>query len=90
MKGEVYMTFGEAMEAVKNGRRIQRDGWNGKRQYVELVTDLSYKNAAGEIVNADHQTMGNRALAFVGTSGVQIGWLASQADMLSEDWKVAE
>lgn len=84
------MNFSEAIDAVKNGRRIQRDGWNGKGQYVELVTDLSYKNAAGEIVNADHQTMGNRALAFVGTSGVQIGWLASQADMLSEDWKVAE
>lgn len=84
------MNFSEAIDAVKNGRRIQRDGWNGKGQYVELATDLSYKNAAGEIVNADHQTMGNRALAFVGTSGVQIGWLASQADMLSEDWKVAE
>ncbi len=30
----------------------------------------------------------NVAIAFVGTSGVQLGWLASQADMLSEDWQV--
>jgi len=34
--------------------------------------------------------MGNKAIAFVGTSGVQLGWLASQADMLSEDWMVID
>ena len=31
-----------------------------------------------------------RDLAFVGTSGVQIGWLASQADMLADDWRIAQ
>jgi len=30
------------------------------------------------------------AVAFVGTSGVQMGWLASQADMLADDWVFAE
>lgn len=35
-------------------------------------------------------TKGNKAIAFVGTSGVQLGWLASQADMLAEDWKIVE
>ena len=34
--------------------------------------------------------MGNKAIAFIGTSGVQLGWLASQADMLSEDWEITE
>ena len=84
------MTFGEAIEAAKNGARIQREGWNGKRQYVELATCISYKDADGEIVNCTHDAIGNRALAFVGTSGVQIGWLASQADMLAEDWRIAK
>lgn len=84
------MTFGEAITAVKQGKRIFRTGWNGKNQYVELATDISYRNAAGEIVNADHDAIGNRALAFVGTSGVQLGWLASQSDMLAEDWQVSE
>lgn len=41
-----------------------------------------------EIVNAEHDAIGNRALAFVGTSGVQMGWLASQADMLADDWTI--
>lgn len=84
------MTFGEAIEAAKNGARIQREGWNGKRQYVELATCISYKDADGEIVNCTHDAIGNKALAFVGTSGVQIGWLASQADMLAEDWRIAK
>ena len=84
------MTFGEAIEAAKNGARIQREGWNGKRQYVELATCISYKDADGEIVNCTHDAIGNKALAFVGTSGVQMGWLASQADMLAEDWRIAK
>lgn len=84
------MLFGEAIKLAKEGKRIQRKGWNGKAQYVELATCISYKNTKGEIVNCDHENIGNSALAFVGTSGVQMGWLASQADMLSDDWQVVE
>ena len=50
---------------------------NGKNQYIELATNISYKNAKDEIINVNHETMGNKAIAFVGTSGVQLGWLAS-------------
>ena len=50
----------------------------------------SYENANKEIINAEHEAIGNKAIAFVGTSGVQLGWLASQADMLAEDWKLVE
>lgn len=84
------MTFGEALEQVKNGKRISREGWNGKNQYVELATRISYVNADNKIINPFHDAIGNNALAFVGTSGTQLGWLASQADMLAEDWKVRE
>lgn len=84
------MNFGEAIINVKKGKKIQRDGWNGKNQYVELATNISYINARGGIINVNHEAIGNCALAFVGTSGVQLGWLASQADMLAEDWKIVE
>ena len=84
------MNFGLAIEAAKMGKRIARAGWNGKNQYVELASCISYKNGAGEIVNVGHDAIGNKALAFVGTSGVQMGWLASQADMLADDWKIVE
>ena len=82
------MDFGEAIKLVKQGERISRRGWNGKNQYVEMARDISYRAANGDIVNPDHEAIGNCALAFVGTSGVQLGWLASQADMLAEDWIV--
>lgn len=84
------MNFGEAIIAVKNGNKIQRNGWNGKNQYVEIATCISYKNTKGEIVNCNHDAIGNKALAFVGTSGVQIGWLASQSDMLATDWEIVD
>lgn len=82
------MDFGQALEALKQGAKAKRKGWNGKTQYIELASNISYTNAAGEVVNAEHDSIGNAAIAFVGTSGVQLGWLASQADMLAEDWEI--
>lgn len=81
------MDFGDAIKLLKQGKKLQREGWNGKKQYIELATNISYKNAKNEIINVEHEAIGNNAIAFVGTSGVQLGWLASQADMLAEDWK---
>ena len=63
---------------------------NGKKQYIQLATGISYVSTGGEIVNCEHDAIGNKAIAFVGTSGVQMGWLASQADMLAEDWIAAD
>ena len=83
---EEVMDFGVALMNLKEGRRVARKGWNGKGQYLELATDISYTSAAGQIINCEHAAIGNKAIAFVGTSGVQMGWLASQADMLAEDW----
>jgi hypothetical protein len=84
------MTFGIALELLKKGCKVAREGWNGKEQYIQLATSISYKSADDEIVNCEHEAIGNKAIAFVGTSGLQMGWLASQADMLAEDWVVVE
>ena len=84
------MDFGDAIKLLKQGKKLQRQGWNGKGQYIELATNISYINTNQEIINAEHEAIGNKAIAFVGTSGVQLGWLASQADMLAEDWKIVK
>lgn len=84
------MTFGLAIEAAKKGKKIARKGWNGKNQYVQLARGISYTSPDGEVVNAEHDAIGNAAFAFCGTSGVQMGWLASQADMLAEDWMIVD
>ena len=83
------MTFSMALEALKCGSRVHRTNWNGKTQYLELATNVSYKNPDGVIVNQNNEDIGNRAIAFVGTRGIQVGWLASQEDMLAEDWEVS-
>lgn len=88
--GIPHMNFGQAIESLKEGKKVAREGWNGKSQYIELATNISYVNAKGQVINCEHNAIGNKAIAFVGTSGVQMGWLASQADMLSEDWIVVE
>lgn len=84
------MPFSLAIEAIKKGKKAARKGWNGKEQYIELATNISYKNAVGEQINAEHLDCGSAAIAFVGTRGVQLGWLASQSDMLSDDWVIVE
>ena len=87
--GEATFGFSDAIRYLKRGLKVARKGWNGKKQYIQLATDISYKSADGEIVNCEHEAIGNMAIAFIGTSGVQMGWLASQADMLAEDWVFA-
>lgn len=88
--GTVTFSFGDAIKYMKRGMKVKRQGWNGKKQYIQLATAISYKAADGDIVNCNHDAIGNKAIAFVGTSGVQMGWLASQADMLADDWVFAE
>lgn len=80
-------SFGWAIERLKAGERLTRRGWNGKRQYIELASCISYRNPRGQVINVKHDAIGSNAIAFVGTSGTQIGWLASQSDMLAEDWE---
>lgn len=84
--GEATFSFSDAIKYLKRGLKVARKGWNGKKQYIQLATGISYLTANGKYVNCEHSDIGNKAIAFVGTSGVQIGWLASQADMLAEDW----
>ena len=84
------MSFGLAIEAMKKGKKVARRGWNGKNQHIELATRISYMTAEGVFVNVEHEAIGNKAIAFCGTSGIQMGWLASQADMLADDWRIVE
>ena len=84
------MTFSEALEFLKQGKKVARNGWNGKNQYLEIASNISFVDFNGEVINAEHEAIGNKAIVFYGTSGIQVGWLASQSDILSEDWKVIE
>lgn len=85
------MTFGEAIAHVKNGKRITRKNWNGKNQFVFLIkgeslTDVVY-NYTKEISNL----IATDVLAIkTSNNQVQVGWLATQTDMLCDDWCIVE
>ncbi len=100
------LTFGEALEAVKQGSLISREGWNGKGMFLWLNKgsyDISY------LTNNDYNVVEqgiDRKLFNIGdkdtitrlpninmksASGATVtGWLASQTDMLANDWCVLD
>lgn len=88
LKEDTNLTFGEMLEYLKQGRKCYRRGWNDKEQYIELGTEISYLTPSGYRINSNHLTMGSKAIVFVGTQGEQVGWFASQADILSNDWAI--
>ena len=66
--------FGWALFALKSGCRVCRAGWNGKGMHLEL-----------QIPDA-HSKMTLPYIYMKTVSGDLVPWLASQTDMLSEDW----
>lgn len=94
------MDFGKAIEALKNGRKVVRKGWNGRGMFLwlkpageikaewcrdPLLKQLAENNDGcitelGTICMFTHDSTGRKAIL--------TGWLASQSDMLLEDWEV--
>lgn len=85
------MTFGEALEAVKRGQRVARKGWNGKGMYVFLAKDPEFHTEADLSEFEEHGAEVSDLLVLRTAQGtLQPGWLASQSDMLAEDWQIVE
>lgn len=78
--------FGAALRLLKDGKRVARVGWNGKRMWLVLIDpgNAMHTSAAGSF---DMQPCIGMKTA---DGNMQPGWLASQADMLSDDWSVVE
>jgi hypothetical protein len=92
------MNFGQALEALKNGHRVARTGWNGKGMWLALTP--------GSVVDTSNTPIRGALAVYVAQPApvpvkvtirahidmktvdgeLQIGWLASQTDMLAEDW----
>lgn len=76
------MDFGEALRALKDGEKVARKGWNGKGMWLELqMPDLFSKMTLPYIYLNYPENAQN-------TPGARVPWIASQTDMLSEDWEV--
>ena len=84
------MNFGLAIEAAKMGEKIARAGWNGKDQYVFLAKEIGF-TADADLCEFDADVeIGDVLVMRTAQKTMQPGWLASQADMLADDWYVVE
>lgn len=85
------MSFGLALEACKMGKRIARKGWNGKGMYVFLADEVAFHTAA-DISEFEDTGVPVLDCLCMRTADRSIcpGWLASQTDMLADDWVILE
>jgi hypothetical protein len=91
------MNFGEAIEAMKKGSKAYRAGWNGKGMYLWLLPATEVKKEWVKdpmllSVFGDREVLPclGSIRMLTATGEVLTGWLASQSDMLAEDWHVFE
>jgi len=83
-------TFGGALEVLKNGFKVARKGWNGKGMFLYHVPANSYEpqtDIAKEAFGGYLVPYG-AYIAMKTAQGNVVPWLASQTDMLSEDWEI--
>ena len=89
MSDKSEMTFGDAIEALKNNKCVQRRGWNGKDMHLYLEEHCSHILRGG--IFAGQERKYDPVICMFTAQGThQPGWLASQADILATDWQVVE
>jgi hypothetical protein len=76
------MTFGLALECLKKGMHVCRAGWNGKGMWLELQTPDAHSKMTLPYVFLNYPADAQN------TPGARVPWLASQTDMLAEDWNI--
>lgn len=81
--------FSTALNLLKEGHAVQRSGWNGKGMYIYLVPANSYP-AQTEIAKQEFGDMVpyGAYIAMKTAQNYVVPWLASQTDILSDDWDI--
>ncbi|WP_345872890.1 DUF2829 domain-containing protein [Shewanella algae] len=87
------MNFGQAIESLKSGMKVARNGWNGKGMWLVFTPGRVIENVEP---NSFYDKCGFEAPVKIcshidmkaADGSMVVGWLASQTDMLAEDWYV--
>jgi len=74
--------IGEAVEAMHNGQRVRRAGWNGKGMHLEIVKNGRFAHPS------DTRDLEPFVVMFTAQKNF-VPWLCSQADLLATDWEIA-
>jgi len=93
------LNFGQAIEALKQGKKVARKGWNGKGMFLFLlpagtipksaIHDPMLKKVLENNGKPHFEALGSIRMK-TADDKILTGWLASQTDMLSEDWEVLD
>ena len=84
-----YMNFGEALELLKQGKKIARSGWNGKGMYLIYFSPVAHNLETLLVYDSEIGTE-KPLLPFIlmkTADDMYVPWLASQTDILAEDWQ---
>lgn len=87
------MDFGSAIMNMKEGHKVARTGWNGKGMFLYYVPAAKYKRcteSARCIADKNDMIDYGAYIAMKTAQGNVVPWLASQTDMLAEDWLIVE
>lgn len=97
------MNFGEAIQAMKDGQAVARKGWNGRGMFIVLMPPLylppfNTQDTSRKVNDRTAKWIGEDApldcqpyfAMHTAQMKWQPGWLASQADMLSDDWFIVD
>jgi hypothetical protein len=87
------LNFGQAVEALKAGKRVAREGWNGKNMFLFLVPGSTFKVNRAPLLGIypEGTVIDYHAyIAMKTATGEIVPWLASQTDVLDEDWVVVD
>jgi hypothetical protein len=100
------MNFGEAIKALTEGKKVSREGWNGKGMWVKLFSQSTLVSLGKIIGNIESPKIDPSSLAIAVSSEevcdiddfmimftvnrTFIPWLASQTDILADDWGIVE
>lgn len=89
------MNFSDALIHIKSGSRMKREGWNGANMWVYLVPGSTFTVAADRPIGKAAPELVGQTVAYRGhidmktVDGSHVPWVASQTDLLAEDWTSA-
>lgn len=79
-----YTDFGWALSRLRKGLKVQREGWNGKGLWLELQKPDAHSKMTLPYIYINYPSDAKT------TPNARVPWLASQTDMLAEDWVLVD
>jgi hypothetical protein len=83
--------FSKALTEIKGGRRLARGGWNGKDMFIFLVNGSNFKVSRAPLLGIypeGTEVSYHSHIDMKTAQGYVVPWLASQVDLLAEDWVI--